>query len=586
MRYASKKKQPPSREKLIEALSDIWVFADVINFHGGSSAFGAFHKELTKSYFTHNKRVRIVSRGHLKTTLSILEDLHRIYVNPNIRIFIGTGRKELGQSIMREIQQYLLDPFLQEHVWNNRPHYPGIRLIPVMERGAGTTARKQSYNRLYVLEENDLLDELPESSDRKIVWNRDQIQVLRDVISKDPTVGVGCAGSASTGFHFDVLHFDDIIDFNNYDNEQKKERIDIWKNDGFSVLDPEYFDTDLFELLKGLSKKKQYQDRMRFMCHVGESVVVNGTRYFPWDWYKELKILCGIEDEHSVPCEGFDEDSGWIYQERNIYNNGVDALAGYSWTERWNEGVERAKKSTMSSKHWTRQYLNRVVVDEELVFNFDKIKFYSQEDSLIKEANTNYWLFKQVDGEIHRVFPRVCIDPAMTASKSSDYTAIVVGGMTADRRLIVFDLYYGKWMAQDWAKKVVDLCEKWNTWLTHLESVVFSFTLADVIKQEVLTRSHRGVVVREFRPPKDKSKQERIESGLQPLIENGGLYFPYYLFKDRSLRDMFSFFPSDNVADDPLDVIEMLRECAKPVGKGSKIATPVHTVNKLHGGLY
>jgi len=49
---------------------------------------------------------------------------------------------------------------------------------------------------------------------------------------------------------------------------------------------------------------------------------------------------------------------------------------------------------------------------------------------------------------------------------------------------------------------------------------------------------------------------------------------------------MFNLFPSGTVKDDPLDVIEMIREIGKPVKRQSaENKTPPRPVNKMFGGL-
>ena len=92
-----------------------------------------------------------MGRGHLKTTVSsVLRILHTLYVNPNVRIFIGCLPKSLSNSIMREVQAFLLDEWNQENVWNNRLHIEG-RLIPVMDK----LGKQRRYQRKY---EEDTLD--------------------------------------------------------------------------------------------------------------------------------------------------------------------------------------------------------------------------------------------------------------------------------------------------------------------------------------------------------------------------------------------------------------------------------------------
>jgi hypothetical protein len=380
-----------------------------------------------------------------------LEYLHLIYVNPNIRIFIGTGRKELAHAILREIKQYLIDPQTQDEVWNNRPHYPGERLIPVMERSAGMSARKQAFQNERLWDDEEDRDDYDyQSSDKKIVWSRDQIQVCRDLITKDPTIGVGSAGSASTGFHYDLIHIDDMIDFTNYDREDKKAKIDLWKDDLFSLLDPAFFDTELHDRMKDLRPKnaRVYQQRAMFLAHTGDEVAVNGTRYFVWDWYEELK------EKATQP------DSEWLYFEKNVYKNGLDNSDGYLWSERWNSKIEKSKRESINDRHWYAQYLNQILVSSDQCLVWDNVKFFPP-NALVKEKGSNYWLIKFGDStDSMRIFPKLCIDPAASASKTSDYTAIAIGGQTEDFRLVVFDVRYGKWTPEDWAKQAIELAEK------------------------------------------------------------------------------------------------------------------------------
>ena len=79
---------------------------------------------------------------NLKTTIiTVLDVLHSIYVNPNIRIYVGCSGKALSKAIMREVTATLTDPWLQENIWNDRPHIEG-RLIPLMDK---TAQKRRNY---------------------------------------------------------------------------------------------------------------------------------------------------------------------------------------------------------------------------------------------------------------------------------------------------------------------------------------------------------------------------------------------------------------------------------------------------------
>ncbi len=107
-------RREPTHQQRIDALFDIWVFCDLINFRGGRKSFGKFHNELTdfltqtqRTEDTENRRRLILApRGHLKSTVcSVLYVLWRIYRNPDIRILVGTNLKRLSRSFIRELRQ-------------------------------------------------------------------------------------------------------------------------------------------------------------------------------------------------------------------------------------------------------------------------------------------------------------------------------------------------------------------------------------------------------------------------------------------------------------------------------------------------
>src|SRR5512141_1086420 len=165
---------PPYNQK-VRALFDFWEFVDLIQFRGGKKAFAQCHYELITWADTHGKdrELILMPRGHLKSTImSVARKLWRIYQNPNVRIYVGTSTRFLATAFVRQIKQYLEDPFLQEYVWNDRPHIDG-RLVPLMDR----TSRSRR---------NDLGD--TEAADKKVVWRADAIQVVRSDIMSEPTV--------------------------------------------------------------------------------------------------------------------------------------------------------------------------------------------------------------------------------------------------------------------------------------------------------------------------------------------------------------------------------------------------------------
>jgi predicted phage terminase large subunit-like protein len=533
------------------------------------SNFGEIHHELADWLFNderlEKRNLVIMPRGHLKTTIATVGSvLHDIYVNPNIRIYIGSANQSLAKAILREITANLVDPWAQENVWNNRPHFDG-RLIPLMDRLGQQRRQVKRLEESGEYSEYD--DSMPmdgdEQDDRKVIWRQDAIQVIRPYKLKEPTVVIGSCESPATGFHYDKIYFDDIINFENYDKKEKIERLDVWRNDMYSVLDNEYLDEDLLGVLKPLTRSKEYHKVMDRLSHVGGDVTVVGTRYFKHDWYKQ--IMDDPETEYRI----------WW---RNIYKNGTDADGGYIWHERWNTDVERKRRKEQSKKHFAAQYLNSVIIDEDQILPWSKINFVHA--SAI-EHHGNKWTIK-VGEEVREVKLHCVVDPAATCNKDSDFTCIVIGGKDKNKNLYVLDLKLLRVPSDKWIHEMYQLLDKYEVQAVTIETVAFAVTLKDAIKGKF--GQYHPVAIRDYKPSQASTKKERIESGLDPLMSNGMLYFTNWLGNSAELVDQFNFFPSDTVHDDGLDAIQMLNEVSKPIIDATMNKQPNYKINTRYGG--
>lgn len=565
----NQERKQPTKAELVKGLVDPWFFLDMIGFHGGMDNFGQIHRELA-DWIWNDERLEkrdliIMPRGHLKTTIATVgQVLHDIYVNPNIRIYIGSANQALAKAILREIVANLTDPWAQDNVWNNRPHFPG-RLIPLMDR---VGQQRRQINRLESTGEYSEIDDSmnmeDEQDNRKVIWRQDAIQVLRPYKLKEPTVVIGSCESPATGFHYDKIYFDDIINFENYDKQEKVERLDVWRNDMYSVLDDEYLDEDLLVALNACSRSKEYRAKFKYLSHVGGDVTVVGTRYFKHDWYSQ--IINDPETEYRI----------WWH---NIYKNGKDNTDGYLWNERWTEEIEKRRRKEMTKKHFYAQYLNKIIIEEDQLLPFDRVKFVHASQI---EHRGSKWFIK-VEDELREIKLRCVIDPAATCNKDSDYTAIVVGGKDKHKNLYVLECKLLKEPADKWVKEMYGLLTKYGLNSIHLETVAFAVTLKDVIKYKF--KEFYPIGIRDYKPSNKTTKKDRIESGLEPLIDNGMLYLTTWLAGNEALVDQFNFFPSETEKDDGLDAIQTLNEVCKPTVDDYQVQTSQAKVNTKYGGF-
>lgn len=564
-------------ENKIKALDDIWTFADLIRFEG-MRPFGDIHEELADvvtapqrngaAHLSHTVRISegkpvdpvlmkerhrliLMPRGHLKSTIGTrLYVLWRIYRNPNIRITVCVNKEQLGVKFLKSIKAYFEDEELQEKLWNKRPHVRG-RLIPVMDR-SGKKRR-------------DVDD--TEAADKKVVWNRYALQVLRDLKSSDPTLQVASRGASATGSHVDLLIQDDVVDDKNSSTPEQIEATNDWVSDMEFVLDPQEVQTI------GTGKYKLTEV-------VGDEILRIGTRYALGDLY-----------------EWTEKEAEALYFStfiRNIYHNGSDATDGYLWPERFNDyEVNKRRKACRTAKRFASQYLNQIIASEDKAFSWEQIEWVASTNC--KRLSTGV---KVVTGEPDErtgiapgklVKPVIVIDPAMGLSTGDD-TAILVGGKDDEGKLYAFDGFVGKHGPAKTAELMYDLVEKWGVKIVHVECVGYQRSLITTCKEHRLKFRRPAVCFREYFPK--GNKEMRITNHLQPLCENGLLVLAKKFQYMENIRNFFDLFPSPNVHDDFGDALAVLDEVtltlkqqeARRPRKGQNSRTP-YAVNRRYGGI-
>jgi len=568
MRKRGAERKTPTKAELIKALVDKKAFADLIEFHGGWSKFGQCHSDMMDwvdaDVREHRRNLLLIPRGHLKTTVcTVLDILHSLYINPNLRIYIGSSGFGLSKAILREIMANFSDRWLQDNVWNNRPHISG-RLVPVLD-SYGRIERKRQKTQAG----GDM--ELEEEEEKKVIWRADLgIQLLRPDKLKEPTICIGSAESPQTGFHYDRLYLDDIINFQNYDKPEKIERLDIWRDDLFNVLDDSYFDEELYSTLCSCTRNAEYRERFKQYCDVGGDVLVVGTRYFRHDWYKKL-----VDLEESGETEDF---RTYV---KNIYKNGENDIDGYLWHERWNLKNEMQRRRSTSVKNFNAQYLNRIVVSDEQVIPWSYMTTLNPA-GMTRRENTLKVLYETKTEKLD-ITPFCVIDPAATYNPTSDYTAVVIGGKDKHNNLYIFDLWCGKEASTKWVKRCIEMCRKWNIRRVTLETVGFAKELKNTFK--MIMPDDYPISIVDYSPKGKSGKKDRIENGLQPLMMNGKLFVMPWVSKLEYVTEQFDFFPTETVKDDVPDAFQMLNEITKAPNSNLTNANTHLVTNKYWGGL-
>jgi predicted phage terminase large subunit-like protein len=488
---------------------------------------------------------------HNSTIMSVGRCLWRIYQNPNIRIYVGTSKGELSTAFVREMKSYLEADWLQDNVWNARPHIKGT-LIPVMDTLG--RSRRQKF-------EED--GEYTEAKDKKVIWRSNALQVNREYILKEPTLMVGSVGAQATGMHFDEAQFDDIVTFDNISTPDKLERLMGWVYDIQSVIDPPYLDD---WLLDKLMKVGIPQAQAEVIASTGGTFNVVGTRYDLEDYYGHI-----IENS---------DDLGFRVYQKNIYNNDVDNTDGYLWSEKWNEKLEDQTRKSMTTRRFASQYLNQIVDTASTLLRWDEVRMMPLAGWGKKEGMPGCIWFKPAGSKSEKIIRlHMMVDPAAAVHERSDFTCVVVGGKDIEGNFYLVDAQMGRWKASQIVRAIYEAADKWGLRSVNVEMIGGFKHFKDYLQQSF--SEYRPLSIFEFKPQGDK--ESRVLNAIEPLINNGMFYTTIYLKGAKQLQDQMMFFPRKNMHDDFPDATAALIEISKrPVANKTPKA---YEANKRWGGI-
>lgn len=482
-------------ELSVRALTDMRAFAELIKFQGGWNNFGECHAELV-DFVTlpqtneqaqqklayegdeaeaHLRRLILMPRGHLKSTIgTILYSLWRIYRNPNIRILVACHKQDLSFSFIRALRVYLENPEL-EKVWNNRPHISGA-LLPRLQ--AKTRDRNLGFN--------------TEAEDKKVIWNNVALQVVRQITAPEPTVYAASVGASMTGQHYDLVIFDDLINFDNVESESKKTRVEEWIQDIESVLNP-----PSVTVIQG-------KDGYCLPEILGGELIVTGTRYAVDDYYGQI-----IERQ---------EELGFKVFSRNIYKNGRDDSEGFLWHEKYNAKRIASLQASLSPRRFASQYLNTVYEKDHALFNPQAIQVIDDRDVFTSAGRL---CVRLPSGRIEVLNQIIAVDPAFSTSKTSDDCAVLVGGKLSDGRLVLVDAACDRMIAAEVVKCVMEFAVKYSCFRLFYEENGVGKLVPELFKGESAQVEGRRIICNGHY--EQRNKESKIQGVLELPINAGKL---------------------------------------------------------------
>jgi hypothetical protein len=276
-------------------LGSLWHFCyELLGFRDINNDF---HKEELAAFDKNRRKgekgyIALWPRGHLKSSLFTIGDsIRSICKNPDIRILILNATSGNAEGFLGAIGNNIL--------YNEKLNFffPEIRPLP----------------------------------EKKTVWNTKEIVVNRlNQSLPEPTVAALGIDSNIVSQHYDMIKYDDIV---NWDNTGTPEKIG--------------------------SLKAKYEYTLSVLEPNGIQDMV-GTRYDYYDLYNEL-----LEN-------GFYESSVRQLKERNSKTKQDE----YIFPQKFNEKVENKIKGQMRFFIFSCQYYNKPVEDEKRLFTKKDVQHY------------------------------------------------------------------------------------------------------------------------------------------------------------------------------------------------------------------
>jgi predicted phage terminase large subunit-like protein len=333
-------------------------------------------------------------------------------------------------------------------------------------------------------------------------WSQDKTRLeVND--KREATITAAGVDNNLVGGHYDLIIMDDVVNRDNIGTADQIEKV-----------------------------LKKFRDSLDLLEPHGQLVVI-GTRWHDADLYG------WIQEKDNQVISDFDVLIKRAYE--------GDLMTGENFIPLWpgkfdQEGFRKLLRAE-GWAHFSAQYMNDPVPEENATFKRQYIRYYESPDTRGK------YLSKFL-----------LIDPAISLKKEADYSAFIVLGVDEYNYLYILDIIRGHLSPSDIINTIFLLQERWQINDVGIEQVAFQKTLAYSLREDPRFRL-RPFHITELKP-NERSKDERIK-GLQPLYEAGKVLHNRLLPNNIYLEDELIRFPNGR-HDDLIDALSYATDIIYP----------------------
>ena len=335
-------------------------------------------------------------------------------------------------------------------------------------------------------------------------WTEDRILLKHrtKLGMKEPSLFVSAVDNNRTGLHPDVIIMDDLVSEATVTTPEQRNKTKTHYRFSLSLLE-----RNGLQVVIGTRYHMDdlYDDLLQntgFNCIVRPAILPNGKCYFPTKYPKEV-------------LEELKRDQG-----ADIFNS---------------------------------QYMLDPTNSDDAVFRIGNINYYLDEEMAL-ERDTGAYRGKV---QFQQVF--VLTDLAITQGKRSDYTVIMILGVTWDKKIYVIDYIRDKLTPSDILKSIFEMYDKARKYGyvrgVGVETVAFQKVMMYLIKDEA---KRRGISIPLIELKANKDKTLRI-NGLVPLVDSGDIYMsPRHVELKNEMRE-FPFGKHDDLVDTLAYILQVMK---------------------------
>jgi phage terminase large subunit-like protein len=427
----------------------------------------------------------LAPRGSYKSTTNKIDCVQWILNCPDIRIFIVTGAANLANKFLQEVKGFFYKP-----KGSNYTKFQGLFPEFVITGPDGTSL-------------SDLVC---------------PARICRQ--EGNPTLWVNSIGGVLAGWHCDLFKGDDIVNEDNSNNDDTREKLKH-RYDNVSANLPDEW---------------AFRDQL-------------GTRYVAEDWYGER--IADMKRYGETNTMKYLKRAAWTVKPgfehipiRMLQEHMVDLYFPEKLTFR-----SLITKCRQNEKQFRCQLLNEPA-GSDLAVSFEEEDLKAH---LIIETRVP----KPIAGHRRIV---VCWDTAHSDTLQSDYTAGAVGYFHEDTRsLYVLEVRYGKWKDSDVAKQVVDVHMKWKPMFSELEKFPGYELLAAEIQRHAFQKYGQTIVL-SWRDTVNVANAKRNSiKGLASVLDDNRLWFVDGEWIEQTFQQFVRFTGTGKRKDDIPDAISRLQ---------------------------